>query len=295
MRLAQLFMDTVVDIQVVEHVQMKKEDVEARIEAAFNAFRQVEDACSRFSPDSELMQATQKINEPVPISPYLFEPLRFALEMAKMTDGLFDPTIGKTLENYGFNKHYLTKEVTETTSDDTASYQDIVIDDVAKTLLIKKRMVIDLGAVAKGFAIDLAANELKGFEGFLINAGGDIYAGGFDYNGEKWKIGIQHPQCKDKVIDVVEVSNQSVCTSGSYERRSEKAEDVHHIINPMTKDSPNNWVSVSIIAPFAMMADSFSTVVFLSGDEDGKEIIEEVGIEGILINSELNIIKVGGD
>lgn len=286
-------MDTVVDIQVVTGKEYK-EEAELKINHAFEAFRKVEQACSRFTPDSELMKACQLIDMPVTASPYLFEPLKFALAMAESTNGLFDPTIGKVMEDFGFNRHYLTGEYMTSVADDSATYKDIILDKRNRTVLFKKPMVIDLGAVAKGFAIDLAANELKEFDGFVVNAGGDLFAGGFDENGDKWKIGIQHPLIKDQVSHFVELSNEAICTSGSYERKSNKTPGIHHLVNPVSKQSPNGLLSCSIIAPFAMMADAFSTTAFLLGSKNGIEIIEEAGISGIFITPELEIIKVGG-
>ncbi|MDB5055472.1 MAG: thiamine biosynthesis protein ApbE [Bacilli bacterium] len=70
-------------------------------------------------------------------------------------------------------------------------------------LVLLKPLVIDLGAVAKGFAIDLAAHELKEFDGFLVNVGGDLYAGGTDESGKPWRIGIQHPEQKEQIIETI--------------------------------------------------------------------------------------------
>jgi FAD:protein FMN transferase len=295
MRKTKLFMDTVVDIQVVIREDTLKAEAEAKMDRAFEAFRKVEQACSRFSPESELMNASQVIGKPVQISPFLFEPLKFALEMAELTGGEFDPAIGKVMEEQGYNRHYLTREFSENPSAESVTYQDIVLDGEARTLYLNKPLVIDLGAVAKGFAIDLAANELKEFEGFVVNAGGDLFAGGVDWNGCPWKVGIQHPERKDQIIHVLEISNEAICTSGSYERKSVKRPGLHHIINPKTGQSPNDWVSSSVIAPFAMMADAFSTAVFLLGYEKGKELMEDVNLKGLFITPELQIVSVGGN
>ena len=293
MRKTKLYMDTVVDIQVVSRDEAK-EEAEVKMDLAFEAFRNVEQACSRFSRDSELMTVCREVEKPVQISPFLFEPLKLALEMAKLTDGVFDPTIGKVMEERGYNRHYLTRERMESPSDDSASYRNIILDEQAHTLYLNKPLVIDLGAVAKGFAIDLAANELRDFAGFVVNAGGDLFAGGVDENGDPWKIGIQHPEKKDQIISKIEISNQAVCTSGSYERRNANIPGMHHIINPKTKHSPNDWVSCSIIAPFAMLADVFATAAFLLGREKGKELIESVDLKGLFITADLELVKVGG-
>ncbi|HJV17693.1 MAG TPA: FAD:protein FMN transferase [Bacillales bacterium] len=294
MRKTKLFMDTVVDIRVVTGHSISEEEIEMKINHAFDAFRKVEQACSRFNPESELMRSSREINKPIPISPYLFEPLKFALEIAKGSNGLFDPTIGKLMENYGFNQNYLTEKNMESTTDTTATFSDIVLNEYERSLLLKKPLVIDLGAVAKGFAIDLAANELKECDGFIVNAGGDVFAGGINDKFNRWSIGIQHLYQQEKVIDCVEISNEAICTSGSYERRSAKNPSMHHLINPRTKRSENHLVSLSIIAPFAMMADAFSTVAFLSGVTKSKEIVESTGVKGIFIKSDLDIVKVGG-
>lgn len=292
MKKTKLFMDTVVDIQVV--TDKSKDEAEAQINRAFEAFQKIEQACSRFSPDSELMKACQQIEIPVPVSPLLFEPLKIALEVAKWTDGIFDPTVGKVMEDHGFNRHYLTGQSLQSVAADSVTYRDIVLDEQDHTLYLQKPLVIDLGAVAKGFAIDLAANELKEFEGFVVNAGGDLFAGGTDKSVNVWKIGIQHPEQKGQIIETIEISNEAICTSGSYERKSAKINGMHHLIHPKTKQSPNDWISCSVIAPFAMLADAVSTATFLLGLDSGKAFIEQAELKGILITFGLQIVRVGG-
>lgn len=292
MKKMKLFMDTVVDIQVV--TRKSNDQTEAAIDRAFEAFRKVEHACSRFSQDSELMEACRQIKTPVQISPFLFEPLKFALEVAKWTDGIFDPTVGKAMEDMGFNQHYLTEETVQSSSSDAATYRDIILNEQDRTLYLRKPLVIDLGAVAKGFAIDLAAHELNEFEGFVVNAGGDLYAGGVDENGSKWRIGIQHSENKEEMIQTLEISNEAVCTSGSYERKSALKAGMHHIINPISKQSSDEWISCSVVAPYAMMADAFSTATFLLGLEHGGTLLEQADLKGILIASDLQIYQIGG-
>jgi thiamine biosynthesis lipoprotein len=294
MKKTKLYMDTVVQIEIVINDEKLMKGAEAKLGSAFEMFRIVEQACSRFSLESELIKACKVIKRPVHISPILFEPLKFAMEIAKLTDGEFDPTIGKTMEEQGYNRHYLTGEIMDSESDDSATFKDIILDEENHTVYLERPLVIDLGAVAKGFAIDLAANELKEFEGFVINAGGDLFVGGVDWYEKPWKIGIQHPNMKDQIIDEVEISNAAICTSGSYERRNAVIPGMHHIIHPKTKKSPNKWVSCSVIAPFAMMADAFSTVAFLLG-EKGITLIEDIGLTGKFITPELKIINVEGN
>lgn len=286
-------MDTVVDIQIVAGENKSKEEAEAAIHRAFEAFRQVEQACSRFSPDSELMQACRTVESPVPVSPLLFEPLKFALEMAQWTEGVFDPTVGKIMEEHGFNRHYLTGQSIVSHAANSATFRDVLLNEQERTLRLRKPLVIDLGAVAKGFAIDLAASALQEFDGFVVNAGGDLFAGGVNQQGSAWEIGIRHPERREQIIHTLELSNEAVCTSGSYERKSAAKDGMHHLIDPKTRRSPNDWVSCSVIAPFAMMADAFSTASFLLGAESGITLIEQADLKGILIASDLRIVKIG--
>ncbi|SEN73510.1 thiamine biosynthesis lipoprotein [Paenibacillus sophorae] len=282
------------DIQVVTGDGQSKEAAEVKINRAFEAFKKVEQACSRFSPDSELMKVCRSLETPVQVSPLVFEPLKFALEIAKWTDGVFDPTVGRVMEDNGFDTNYLTGESMKSRSADSVTYRDIVLNEQDRTLFLRKPLVIDLGAVAKGFAIDLAANELKEFEGFVVNAGGDLFAGGVDESGGPWKIGIQHPWRSDSILYTLEMSNEAICTSGSYERRSAQMIGMHHLIHPKTRQSPNDWISCSVMAPYAMLADAFSTASFLLGAESGKMLIEQADLKGILITPELHIVKAGG-
>ncbi|MED4228986.1 FAD:protein FMN transferase [Neobacillus cucumis] len=288
MKKTKLYMDTVVEIEVISRKRV--EEIEDKIERAFTTFKKVEQACSRFTTSSELMQACQKVGTPVEISPFLFEPLFFSLEIAKLTDGLFDPTIGMVMEEEGFNRHYLTGERMQSIADEFVNYKDIHLNPETRTLTITRPMVIDLGAVAKGFAIDVAVNELKEFEGFIVNAGGDLFAGGTDEKLNKWKIGIQHPYQKDQIIEMIQICNEAICTSGSYERVNPLNKNRHHIMNPKTKISPNEWLSCSIIAPFAMMADAFSTVSFFP---EGQLVMEELELKGLFITPELQIKRIG--
>lgn len=290
---AKLFMDTVVEIRVA--TAKPASEAEARIDRAFDAFRQVEAACSRFQTDSELMRACRQIGAPVRLSPYLFEPLRFAIEFAELTDGVFDPTVGKTMEDLGFNRHYLTGERIDSPAGRSVTYRDVMLNEREYSMFLKKRMVIDLGAVAKGFAIDWAARELAAFERFSVNAGGDLYAGGSDPNANQWSIGIRHPDFPGRIIDSVDISNEAVCTSGSYVRKSEVSEGKHHIVIPATGRSPRELVSCSVIAPYAMMADAFSTGAFALGPAGGKALLEEAGLKGIFIAPDSKITRAGGN
>jgi FAD:protein FMN transferase len=254
-------------------------------------FYDVESKCSRFVPDSELMELSSSIGVPVRVSDLLFEIIRFGLTVSANTNGIFDITVGKKMETNGFNEHYLTKEKIAYGEHITGgvSYKDIFVDEINRTILIQKPLILDLGALAKGMTIDLAAKILSPIERFLINAGGDIYA-----KGGPWKIGIQHPEKRNEYIIEVDVSDQALCTSGGYERRSTVKNDVHHIIDPITNLSPTGIISATVLAPFAMLADAYSTVSMLLGKR-AISMLNDLDLDYYLIDQNYRIYRRNKD
>jgi thiamine biosynthesis lipoprotein len=285
-------MGTVVKIEVVLRDVSESQKSERRlgVERAIEWFRQIEAYCSRFDPASELRQLIDHVGVPVPASDVLLEVVRFALALAEETGGAFDPTIGRRMEQRGFNREYRTGSVVQTPadSDDAVSYRDVRIDPDARTITLCRRLVLDLGAVAKGFAVDMAARELAVFENFAIDAGGDLYLGGCNARGEPWSVGIRHPRDEHQLIDTLRVSNTAVCTSGDYERRATRESVAgHHIIDARTGESATIAASVTVIAPLAMVADGLATAAFVLGPTRGIELLERHGVSGLIVTPSL--------
>lgn len=266
------------------------------IDRAFYWFREVEAACSRFDSESELMQLVRHVGTPVHASDLLFEAARFALAVAEETDGAFDPTIGKTMEARGFNRRYATGAVVDTpiTPPADVSWRDVECDVETRTILLKRPLVLDLGAVAKGLAIDIAARELLPFRDFAIDAGGDLYLGGRNPDGDPWAIGIRHPRKDGQVIDVLRVSDAAVCTSGDYEKRAPHDADGHHILDPRTGASAGQVASATVVAPTAMLADAVATAAFVLGPVEGLELCESLGLEALVFDANLAKHETGG-
>ena len=286
-------MGTTVTIKII--TDLTRQEAERKLIDAFRCIRQIELACSRFDNDSEVMRLAHQVGIPIKVSPPLFHIVRFALQVARLSDGAYNPTIGARLESLGFNRHYLTGETIQSDIPSvSADWQDVLMNEQEHTVLLRKPLILDLGAVAKGYAIDIAAKSLDSVHGFLINAGGDVYAGGKNEQNEPWEIGIRHPLNKNAIIGKTKLSNFSICTSGSYERRSPHKPDIHHLIHPATGDSNNGLTSCSVLAPFAMMADALSTAAFILGLAKGKEFLHEMGCPGIFISSDLQILKTDG-
>ncbi|WP_061860278.1 FAD:protein FMN transferase [Priestia megaterium] len=279
-----LCMGTTVSIQVIAP-QSDEANVLHHISKAFTIFKTVETTCSRFAAKSEVMKLIRHVKEPVSVSPLLFEALHFAVLVANETNGIFDPTVGKQLENRGFNEHYLYgKPVQVDEAVDSGSYKDIVLDTHKKTVCLQKPMIIDLGAVAKGLAIDLAARSLP-YQHFMINAGGDILVKGRNQHGELWKVGIQHPGIQTQSLLTLRVTDTAVCTSGNYARKNKTQPFMHHLVNPLSPSTGSSLLSCTAISPSAMLADALSTSAFILGAEKGINLLNDADIGGVLFDS----------
>ena len=284
-------MGTFVTIHVVGATAGHKSEAESptlreeAVERAFAWFDRVEECCTRFDAGSEVMRLAAQVGVPVPVSTLLYEAVQFALAVAEESGGAFDPTVGYAMETRGFNREYRSGREIRTALDCGAlpcSYRDVRLDPERKTITLLRPLVIDLGAVAKGLAVDLAARELFSFENFAINAGGDLYLGGRNPESEPWSIGIRHPRSDAELIEVVRVSNRAVCTSGDYEKRS--ADGGHHILDPRTGASANGVASVTVIAPTAMLADALATAAFVLGPADGIRLFDRLGVDGLIFS-----------
>lgn len=256
-------MGTLVTIQVTS---CGDEAAEA-LDRAFRWFYEVESRCTRFDPESELMQLTAKVGVGVRASAILFEALRFASLAAEASGGAFDPTVAHSAGG--------------------VSHRDVVLDPERKTIMLRRPLTLDLGAVAKGLAVDMAARELAPLQDFAIDAGGDLYLGGSNEHGSPWRVGVRHPRNEGELIGSLQVSNQAVCTSGNYERPG-------HILDPRTGVSAAGCASVTVVAASAMLADALATAAFVLGPEDGLALLESHGVDGLIVTVGLQSHKTRG-
>src|SRR5579871_2325284 len=304
-------MDTGVNIQIV--TSRPRGVVEKDVQRALAWFETVERTCTRFDPNSEVMQLLDRVGERVAVSTLLFEAVAFALDLAEQTNGAFDPTIGAHMEQLGFNTNYRTGDVIRTPVDARAgSYRDVAVDRGRRTILLRRPLVLDLNAVAKGLAIDLAARELGDYASVCLEAGGDLFVRGHNLDGQAWRVGIQHPRAEGLMVETLQLSNTSVCTSGDYERRghivdarsrgaprspsptsSEARGEAHatdtlrssdaQAPSPANAHAQNELASVTVLAPTAMAADGLSTAAMVLGRQQGAHFLEQQGVRGVLV------------
>jgi len=279
---ATVSMDTVVNVQIVS--DQPREAVEPAVQRALAWFDTVERICTRFDPASEVMQLLGKVGRRVRVSTLLFEVAAFAMDLAEQTGGAFDPTIGATLEHLGFNVNYKTGAAVRSEVAGDASYADVRLDRRARTILLRRPVVLDLNAVCKGLAIDLAVQELREYPDLCFEAGGDLYVRGRNPSGEPWHVGIQHPRADGLLARTLRVSDVAVCTSGDYERRAPGPGAEGHILDARTGRPVTDLASVTVVAPTAMAADGLSTAAMVLGRERGLRLLEDQGVGGLLMS-----------
>lgn len=267
------------------------------IQKAFEEIKRVTSLMNDYDPWSEVGTLNRKGE--LSVSPEVREVILKAIYFSKVTKGAFDITVGPLVRLWrkmGSEKRLPTsKELKQALS--LVGYNGVKIQD-EKVFFEKKGMRIDLGGIAKGYAVDRAIEALKkeGVKNALVNAGGDMYCLGEGPHG-KWKVGIQHPRKDREVVGVIEVSNRGVATSGDYRRYYIiKGKRFGHIINPFTGWTvQNNPMSVTIISSDCTSADALATGVFVLGPVEGLNLIENLsGVEGMIISEGMRIKKSSG-
>ena len=267
-------------------------DARARVE-------EVEALWSVTDEESEIYQANHSGGEPVNVSEETAELVSFALEMAEKTDGALEPTIYPVLRAWGFTtdtKQVPSQEEINALLGDVG-HEKITLDGTLLT--VPEGMELDLGAVGKGYAGDLAAEAVRarGIECAILSLGGNIQAVGSRPDGTDWRVGLRSPW-EDGTLGVLRVSDQAVVTSGGYENYFEdKDGNVYwHILDPETGyPAKSGLLSVTIICPQGRMGDALSTALFVMGPQKAEEYWRENGdFEMILVTEEGEILITEG-
>lgn len=261
------------------------------IDKAFEQFEYVVKHFSRFDSKSDLSVMNSNTDKWQKVSQELFFLIKFALDIAKKTDGIFDPTVIDILEKYGYDKNYnfskledkeLQTKITDLLSQ-RANYSKVQLKDKSQKIKLAPNQGIDLGAIGKGYAIDLAYQVLEEkFKNFFINAGGDIRVKGVNGLDKPWKVKLEYIDENNcpQILGFIELNEGSICSSGAYAR---KVKDFHHLIDTKTGEPQNKTVGTFVLAPTALLADTYSTVVFLMGESSLRLLEKEEDVEGIVI------------
>lgn len=214
-----------------------------------------------------------------------------SIEISKITDGAFDPTVDPILKEWNYFKRPTLPD--KETIDSILSFVDyskaVFISD---SLFLPTGGSITLGGIAKGYALNRANRILRGIDisSALIEAGGDIVLIGEKRGKENWVIGVRHPRKSNGVVGVCKLSNRFIATSGDYERYFFlDSIRYHHIINPTTGYPAMEIQSVTVIGRDGLIVDALSTAIFAMGMNRATRFIKEKNIEAIIVDSSGNI------
>ncbi len=281
------------------------------IETAFEKIAEIEELASFHSTTSEIARINRSAYEaPVKVSKSIFEVLEKAVRFGELSNGAFDITVGPLVELWR-----LAGETNSVPNDNELAvahsrvgYEKLILDSNEMSVQFAvEGMKVDLGGIAKGYAIDKAVEAMQncGAAGGMVDIGGDIKCFGTGPNGrENWRIGLEDPKKADEsigtseLLGVLKLTNIAVATSGDYRRFALiGGKKYSHIIDAKTGSGSNRLSSVTIFAKSAVDADALATAVSVMGPEKGIALIEMIAeTEAILISSQPNSeqIKTSG-
>lgn len=283
-------MDTVITILAAGKGERQ---VKQAMNDAFQVFQEVADETDRYQNTGLASVYALNLHAgkgPLPVGRHVFTLLDF---LRRQPHPDVDATIGPVVDCW--RQHSKTK--TLPTADEleaalriTGRHNLVLHPSEQAAELLQPGMSLDLGAVAKGYAVDQAAQYLAqaGISYALVNAGGNIKTIGQKPDQDDWRIAIQHPRIADQVLGILKIKpNEAVATSGDYQRYYEaEGKRLHHILDRNTGLPASHAISVTIVADSALYADYYSTLLFLLPKEKALHVLtEHPEIQCIIVDS----------
>ena len=243
---------------------------------------------SPYKTRSELSAINRLASEQaVPVSAELFRLIQTSVRYSDVSDGAFDITFASLGSEYDYRNKIKPTESQRKKAAALINYRDMVLLLADNSVRFRKKgMRIDLGGIAKGYAVDnaIAILQAAGVESAIVTAGGDSRILG-DHRGRPWLLGIHNPRGDGQVLKLP-LEDVSISTSGDYERYVE-ADGVqyHHIIDPHKGASPSELMSASVLTDKSIDADALSTTLFVLGTDKALKLANsQPGVSAILID-----------
>lgn len=254
----------------------------AYAEIARATLKELETELSIFNPASQVSRLNKAAGgNAVPVSAMTFEVLQLSHRYARISEGRFDPTVLPLMQLWGFHggkcpDHIPGADQVELVRRVTG-YDRLIFGPGQSVRLAGAGMQVDLGGIAKGYAVDVCSRRLReaGASDVLINLGGNMLCHGQAAPGRPWTIGIRNPFRTDEILGRFALPDgMAVATSGNYERFVEIDGKRHaHILDPRTGSPVCGMAGVTVISPSAAEADAVSTALFVAGPGDAAEIL----------------------
>ena len=274
-------------------VELWTSDVEqgrALTRAVLDEMRRIDRLMSSYRSGSELSRINQAAaNGPVTVSTELLALIKRALDYSVMTAGAFDITYASAGQHYDYRRSDKPDSTQLSAALPAIDYRHVLVDEASSTIrFLHPGVRIDLGGIAKGYAVDRCIMLLHsaGIGHALVSAGGDTRVLGKRWK-RPWQVGIRDPR-KQGIVTMIPLEDAAISTSGDYERYFEQdGVRYHHILNPGTGDSAREVQSTSIIGQSATDTDALSTSVFVLGVTKGLELINRLpDTEAIIIDNQ---------
>jgi thiamine biosynthesis lipoprotein len=277
---------------------------DAAFQAVFQEMDRLENLLSNWRETSEIQQLNAAAGKhPVRVGNELREVLQAAHQVSDWTGGKFDVTWGVLSDLWKFD--YQNKDDSIPDPKEVLrrlkliDYRDVVVDDQAGTAFIKREgMVVNLGGIGKGYAVDRAREILKsrGFHDYMIQFGGDMYVAGRSGD-HPWRLGIQDPRGPaNKIFAQMDLTDSTFSTSGDYARSFVRnGRRYHHIIDPATGEPAAGCRSVTLLTGSATVSDALSKGVFILGPEAGMALVERLpGVEAVIVSTKNEVLLSKG-
>lgn len=255
-------------------------DYHAEIDAVLN---EIDMSMSLFKAGSTL--SLFNANKPYPNDPMLLEVVELSQKIAHETQGAFDITVAPLVNAWGFGmkkKQPLTDAEVDSLRQ-VVGYQKLKLTD-GQLQKADPRLSIDLGAIAKGYAVDRVARLLaeKGCKSYMVEIGGEVVVKGQNAEGQSWRLGINKPvedstKTNNEIQTLIQLQKGGVATSGNYRNFYYKdGKKYAHTISPLTGyPVEHNLLSATVIAPTCAQADAYATAFMVMGLEKAKAYIEQ--------------------
>lgn len=294
---SEYIMGTIFDITAVGNNEKVLEDTAKK---AFDEIRRIDALMSRYKEGSEVSLVNKNAGiSYVKVGNEIIEVLKEAKRISELSEGAFDVTIGPLTNLWGFDEEKRVVPPREKIEElrKLVNYRKLRIDEAASTAYLEdKGMMVDLGGIAKGYAVSRAVKifEDAGIKDVIINAGGNLNLKG-GKNGRPWRIGIQDPRNEGKLIGRLEITDISIATSGDYQRYFIKdGVRYHHILDPKTGFPAKGPISATVVGWSITSMDGFSTAVFVLGAEKGAVFMKNIGAEGVIVTEDGKVTVTEG-
>lgn len=250
---------------------------------------EINQSMSTFLKDSEISKfnAMGSNRRPMTVSKDLFQVMTVAKHLFTVTDGAWDGTLDPLVRLWGFGASELPKEIPSDRQIKALmsriGFDGIVMADPRQLGKIKPEVTVDLGSIAKGYAVDAIADLIKSRKqgNFLVEIGGEVYASGTRKDGTPWRIGVNVPvkgAPADTVYRALALKNQALATSGDYRNFFEAGgRRYSHVMDPKTgRPVENGVVSVSVLSDTCTFADGLATALMVLGHESGIDLVNRL-------------------